>query len=141
MSQNHFTISFPLRSPAGAAALESHLPPLMPGMFQANDGIGTIHYSRFTLLSENTLLFLGDFDGGLTELMTDFANSAGSVFDAIFEHVEAPPPTPTRRRGREQRGTPPLICASMTMVRQSEIRMRPVTLELTSRCHVQFAGR
>ncbi len=66
----------------------------MPGMFQANDSIGTIHYSRFTLLSEKTLLFLGDFDGEFTQLMTDFANNAGPVFDAIFEHVEAPPLTP-----------------------------------------------
>ena len=93
-SQSHFTISFPLKSPADAKALEEQLPPLMPGMFQANDSIGTIHYSRFTLLSEKTLLFLGDFDGEFTQLMTDFANNAGAVFDAIFEHVEAPPPTP-----------------------------------------------
>jgi hypothetical protein len=94
MSQSHFTISFPLKSPADAKAVEEHLPPLMPGMFEANDSIGTIHYSRFTLLSEKTLLFLGDFDGEFTQLMTDFANNAGAVFDAIFEHVEAPPLTP-----------------------------------------------
>ena len=94
MSQSHFTISFPLKSPADAKALEEKLPPLMPKMFQANDSIGTIHYSRFTLLSEKTLLFLGDFDGEFTQLMTDVANNSGSVFDAIFDHVEAPPPTP-----------------------------------------------
>jgi hypothetical protein len=94
MSQSHFTIGFPLKSPADAKALEEQLSPLMPGMFQANDSIGTIHYSRFTLLSEKTLLFLGDFDGEFTQLMTDFANNAGAVFDAIFKHVETPPPTP-----------------------------------------------
>src|SRR5271155_1860334 len=94
MSQSHFTLSFPLKSPADAVAIGEHLPPLMPGMFLANDAIGTIHYSRFTVLSEKTLLFLGDFDGEFTQLMTDFASHAGPVFDAVFEHVEGPPPTP-----------------------------------------------
>ncbi len=96
-SQSHFTLSFPLKSATDAKALEEQLPPLMPGMFQANNDIGTIHYSRFTLLSEKTLLFLGDFDGEFTQLMTDFANSAGPVFDGIFEHVETPPPTPVAK--------------------------------------------
>ena len=63
MSQNHFTLSFPLKSPADAKALAEQLPPLMPAMFKAEDAIGTIHYSRFTVLSDKTLLFLGDFDG------------------------------------------------------------------------------
>src|SRR5271156_5848898 len=85
MSQSHFTLSFPLKSPTDAAAIGEHLPPLMPGMFLANDAIGTIHYSRFTVLSEKTLLFLGDFDGEFTQLMTDFAIHAGPVFDVVFE--------------------------------------------------------
>ena len=63
MSQNHFTLSFPLKTPADAKALSEQLPPLMPEMFKAQDAIGTIHYSRFTVLSNKTLLFLGDFDG------------------------------------------------------------------------------
>src|SRR5271169_6549175 len=94
MSQNHFTLSFPLKSPADAKAIAEQLPPLMPGLFQAEDVIGTIHYSRFTVLSEKTLLFLGDFDGEFTRLMVDLAAHAGPVFDAIFQHVENPPPTP-----------------------------------------------
>ena len=94
MSQNHFTLSFPLKSPADAKALAEQLPPLMPGLFQAEDTIGTIHYSRFTVLSEKTLLFLGDFDGEFGELMADLARHAGPVFDAIFQHVDNPPPTP-----------------------------------------------
>ena len=60
MSQNHFTLSFPLRSPVAAKALAELLPKLMPGLFQATDAIGRVHYSRFTVLSEKTLLFLGD---------------------------------------------------------------------------------
>ncbi len=56
MSQNHFTLAFPLKSPADAKALSEQLPPMMPAMFKAEDAIGTIHYSRFTVLSEKTLL-------------------------------------------------------------------------------------
>jgi hypothetical protein len=94
MSQNHFTLRFPLKSPADAKALAQELPPLMPGLFQAQDVIGTIHYSRFTVLSEKTLLFLGDFDGEFGQLMAALAKNAGPVFDAIFQHVDTPPPTP-----------------------------------------------
>src|SRR5258705_12182325 len=94
MSQNHFTLGFPLKSPRDAKLLADELPPLMPGLFQAADTIGTIHYSRFTVLSEKTLLFLGDFDGEFSQLMADLAGQAGLVFDAIFQHVNKPPPTP-----------------------------------------------
>jgi hypothetical protein len=94
MSQNHFTLSFSLKSPADAKELAEQLPPLMPELFQAEDTIGTIHYSRFTVLSERTLLFLGDFDGEFSALMGDLSKYAGPVFDAIFEHVVDPPATP-----------------------------------------------
>ena len=94
MSQNHFTVSFPLKSPADANVLAEQLPPLMPQLFQMADPIGTIHYSRFTMLSEKTLLFLGDFDGEFGQLMSELARHAGPVFDAVFEHVDNPPSTP-----------------------------------------------
>jgi hypothetical protein len=93
-SQNHFTLSFPLKSPADAKALAQQLPPLMFGLFHVLDYIGTVHSSRFTILDERTLLFLGDFDGEFGPLMADLATSAGLVFDAILSHVENPPPTP-----------------------------------------------
>jgi hypothetical protein len=92
-SQNHFTLSFPLKSPADAKALAKELPPLMPALFKAAESIGTIHYSRFTILSERTLLFLGDFDGEFGRLMADLAKHAWPVFDAIFRHVDNPPST------------------------------------------------
>jgi hypothetical protein len=92
--QSHFTLNFPLKSSADAKAVAAQLPPLMPGLFRAADKIGTIHYSRFTVLSEKTLLFLGDFDGEFGQLMADLAANAGPVFDAIFQHVNDPPTTP-----------------------------------------------
>jgi len=94
MSQNHFTLSFPLKTPADAKSIAEQLPPLMPTMFKAEDSLGTIHYSRFTVLSDRTLLFLGDFDGEFTQLMGDLAKASGPVFDAIFQHVVGPPPSP-----------------------------------------------
>jgi hypothetical protein len=94
VSQNHFTLSFPLKTPADATTLAEQLPKLMPAIFQVQDAIGTVHYSRFTVLSEKTLLFLGDFDGEFGQLMTEFAKQAGPVFDAIFQHVANPPATP-----------------------------------------------
>jgi len=94
MTQNHFTLCFPLKSPADAKLIAEQLPPLMPELFRVNDTIGTVHYSRFTVLSEKTLLFLGDFDGEFGQLMADLAKLAGSVFDAILRHVDNPPPTP-----------------------------------------------
>src|SRR6266481_6562190 len=94
MSQNHFTLAFPLKTPADAKAVAEQLPPLMAALFKAEDAIGTIHYSRFAVLSEKTLLFLGDFDGEFGPLMSALAKSAGPVFDAIFQHVAGPPPTP-----------------------------------------------
>jgi hypothetical protein len=98
MSQNHFTVSFPLKSPSDAKAIAERLPPLMPQFFKAADAIGSIHYSRFTVLSEKTLLFLGDFDAEFGTLMADLANHAGPVFDAVFQHVDHPPPTPVADR-------------------------------------------
>jgi hypothetical protein len=95
MSQNHFTLRFPLKAAADAKALSEQLPPLMPGFYRAQDDIGTMHYSRFTVLSDKSLLFLGDFDGEFGGLMTSLAKGAGSVFDAIFQHVADAPPTPT----------------------------------------------
>jgi hypothetical protein len=94
MSQNHFTLRFPLKSPSDAKLLAEQLPPLMPALFRANDTIGTVHYSRFAVLSEKTLLFLGDFDGEFGQLMAHLARLAGPVFDAILRHVDHPPPTP-----------------------------------------------
>ena len=51
MSQNHFTLSFPLKSPADAKALAEQLPPLMPGLFQAaghdrHDSLLALHGSE-----------------------------------------------------------------------------------------------
>jgi len=94
VSQAHFTLAFPLKSAEASKAVPAALKPLMTALFAASDEIGTVHYSRFTVLSDRTLLFLGDFDGDFGSLMTSLATDAGQVFDAIFPFVENPPPSP-----------------------------------------------
>jgi len=99
MDQNHFTLSFPLKTPADAKVLAAQLPPLMPSLFRAEDVIGKITILASQLLSEKTLLFIGDFDGSFADLMAAVAKAEGPLFDAIFQHVKEPPPT----SGRQQR--------------------------------------
>jgi len=94
MTQSHFTLRFPLKTPSDTKALTDQLSPLMPALFEAEDASATVHYSRFTVLSERTLLFLADFDGEFGPLMLDLAKRAGPVFDVIFKHVSDPPPGP-----------------------------------------------
>ena len=94
MAQSHLCVSFPLNSAADAKAVAQELPPLMADLFRAEDAIGTVHYSRFTVLSDRTLLFLADFDGDLGPLMLDLAKRSGPVFDLIFKHVSDAPSGP-----------------------------------------------
>jgi hypothetical protein len=91
MSQSHVTLRFPLRGPADAQALAEQLPALMPVLCRAQDAIGRVHYSRFTMLSDETLLYLADFDGDLGSLMASLARTAGPVFDAILSRVADAP--------------------------------------------------
>ena len=99
--QSHLTITFPIKSPVDAKALAEELPPLMADFAKSQDAIGTIHYSRFLPLNDETLLFLADIDGELDKLSEELAKSAGPVFDAIFKHVGSPPPTPVASNSEE----------------------------------------
>jgi hypothetical protein len=92
MGQNHVTLSFPLKTPADGQALAEQLPALMPVLSRAQDAIGRVHYSRFTMLNDETLLYLADFDGDLGSLMASLARTAGPVFDAILSRVADGPP-------------------------------------------------
>jgi hypothetical protein len=92
--QSHLTIAFPIKTPADAKALAEELPPLMADFAKAQDGIGSVHYSRFLPVDDKTLIFIADIDGEVETLSENLAKSAGPVFDAIFKHVANPPPTP-----------------------------------------------
>src|SRR6266550_2598944 len=89
MSQNHFTLRFPLKSPADAKLVAEQLPPLMPELFRAENAIGTVHYSRFTVLSDKTLLFLGDFDKWTAAHLVHAVNLYTAYPDATAKKIKA----------------------------------------------------
>ena len=66
----------------------------MPDLAKAQDDLGTVHFSRFMIEGDEKLLFLSDIDGEGDQHIERLVESAGPVFDAIFEHVDDPPATP-----------------------------------------------
>lgn len=94
MSQSLVVIDFPVKGAAHAKALPDELPPLMPDLAKAQDDLGTVHFSRFMVEGDEKLLFLSDIDGEVDQHIERLMVSAGPVFDAIFEHVDDPPPRP-----------------------------------------------
>jgi hypothetical protein len=93
--QDYLTLACPITSPEDAKALADKLPSLMSQLPVALDAVGTVHYSRFVLLSDKTLLLVANFDGEFEPLFQEFAQRLGPLFDTIFAHVDSPPPTPT----------------------------------------------
>ena len=94
MSRSHLVVDFPIKGPAIAKALPGELPPLMPDLARAQDDLGTVHFSRFMVEGDEKLLFLSDIDGEADEHIERLVESAGPVFDAIFEYVDDPPAIP-----------------------------------------------
>jgi hypothetical protein len=92
--QSHLVIDFPIKDAADAKALTEALPPLMPGLAKVQDDLGTVHFSRFLVEGDEKLLFVSDIDGAGGPHLERLAESADSVLDAIFEHVDDPPATP-----------------------------------------------
>ena len=91
--KSHLVIDFPIEAPA-AKALPEELPQVMPALAKAQEGIGTVHFSRFMVEGEEKLLFLSDIDGEVEPHIERLVETAGPVFDTIFEHVDDPPATP-----------------------------------------------
>ena len=87
-------MTFPIKGPAIAKALPDELPALMPDLAKAQDDLGTVHFSRFMVEGDEKLLFLSDIDGEVDEHVERLVASAGPVLDAIFAHVDDPPPMP-----------------------------------------------
>jgi hypothetical protein len=88
MSRNHVTLRLPLKTPVDANALAELLPRLPPDLFAGADALGAVYSSYFAVQDEETLLFLGDFDGEFAEFVAVLAKAAGPVFDDIFSPVK-----------------------------------------------------
>ena len=94
MTQDHLVIDFPIRGPANAKALNDELPPLMADFARVQDDLGNVHFSRFMIEGDEKLLFLSDVDGERAQHVERLVDSAGPLFEAIFEHVTDPPTAP-----------------------------------------------
>ena len=66
----------------------------MPDLAKMQDDLGTVHYSSLWVEGDEKLLFLPDIDGKGAQHIEGLVESAGPVFDAIFEHVLDPPAAP-----------------------------------------------
>ena len=65
--RDHIVVDFPIKGPAHAKALPEELPPLMPDLAEAQDDLGTVHFSRFLVEGDEKLLFLSDIDGEVNQ--------------------------------------------------------------------------
>src|SRR6266567_1568134 len=127
MSQNHFTLSFPLRSPAAAKALASaadvsgvgELHPFLvilpiksylhfiavqlilrargSGTTKDLDYVATLHSAQFVPLEVNQIGFFTVYDGSFDKYIADLTKNIGEVFDLIFKFTKNPPPSPCRK--------------------------------------------
>jgi hypothetical protein len=94
INQNHFTIRFQMKSAADQRVFLKIIRYRMPKLLQVADRIGNIHDIRFNVLTERTILFTGYFEGNFNTLLERLGKSAGTAFDAVFRHVDNPPPMP-----------------------------------------------
>jgi hypothetical protein len=100
--QTPLTCILPIRSPEGFRALVALLPNAKPKIDEALMKIGTVHFARFVFLQNDTqLAIITTFDGPFERYISDFAFHLGPIFDALFEHIENPPPAPVARNTRE----------------------------------------
>jgi hypothetical protein len=71
MSQNHFTLAFPLKSPP--------------------------HFAQFVPLEDNQIGFFTVYDGSFDKYIADFTKNIGPVFDLLFKFTKGAPPSPCRK--------------------------------------------
>ena len=138
MSQSHLVIDFPIKGPANAKALPEELPPLMPDLAKAQDDLGTVHFSRFMVEGDEKLLFLSDIDGETDQHIERLVESAGPVFDAIFEHVDDPPATPVADNPRQGHQMAEASCPRASRRRIS--RTRTLRFRKSRRARVRRAS-
>ena len=68
--------------------------------YEANDSVGTLHFSHWVLFPKNHLGFFTIYDGDFAKYIQDFADKTSFAFDAVFPHVDGGPPTPVAKNAQ-----------------------------------------
>jgi len=66
----------------------------MPAFLKTTNAIGGLRDIRFNSADGKTLLLSGHFESDFDELPEKLAKYAGTLFDALFRHVQHPPVMP-----------------------------------------------
>ena|SRR5664279_4680355 len=92
--QNHFAIRFQMKSAADLRVFKKILTYRKSKLSDTEAAIGDIYNMNFKPLDDKTLSLSGYFDGDFNSMINELAVNAGTVFDALFRHVQNPPTTP-----------------------------------------------
>lgn len=94
-AQTPLTCIMPIKSAEDADKLAALLVHAKPKVDAALTDLSTVHFARFVFLQNRTqLAIITEYDGDFEGYISDFAIHIGEVFDALFKHIENPPPAP-----------------------------------------------
>jgi len=97
-AQTPLTCIMPIKSPEDAEQLAKLLVVAKPKVDAALSELSTVHFARFVFLQNRTqLAIITEYDGDFADYISDFAIHIGEVFDALFKHIENPPPAPVAK--------------------------------------------
>ncbi len=93
--QQHMNLVMPLRdrTAVGRAKAAKAVGTTIDETFTGLSNVGTVHFARFDIVAGNLCMF-SIYDGDFTNYIRDFIAVFGTVFNALMEVVEDPPPTP-----------------------------------------------
>jgi hypothetical protein len=97
VAQSSLNIAMRLRSPVKDSAdrVRQVIRAGAPRIEEALRESKHVHFAWFELIESDTVLVLHTvYDGPFEAYLQHFALRVGDLFDALFEHIENPPPTP-----------------------------------------------
>jgi hypothetical protein len=93
--QQHMNLVMPLRdrTAVGRARAAKAVGTTIDETFTGLSNVGTVHFARFDIIAGNLCMF-SVYDGDFTNYIRDFIAVFGTVFNALMDVIEDPPPTP-----------------------------------------------
>lgn len=93
--QQHMNLVMPLRdrTAVGRARAAKAVGTTIDQTFTGLSNVGTVHFARFDIVAGNLCMF-SIYDGDFTNYIRDFIAVFGTVFNALMDVLEDPPPTP-----------------------------------------------